>query len=308
MSRHLLLLLSLLWTSLVHAQTPFDTFNEQALRAYKAKNYAESGKLFDQAMQQKGAAPTSTDYYNAGCSWALAGNSDKAFGYLEQSVLAGWDDAPHFRQDRDLASLHADKRWQPLVAKLEAADAQRDVKLNQPLKRRLGEIYITDQLVRSKVDSVQKNFGMKSPQWESLMKEMRTIDARNKELITAMIDQYGWPGKSLVGATGSLTAFLVIQHSDLATQLKYLPLMREAAAKGELAKSSLALVEDRVLVGQGKPQRYGSQLRTNKDTGKTEFFPIEDEAHVDERRASVNLGKLAEYAKLFGLEYTPPKN
>jgi len=46
-------------------------------------------------------------------------------------------------------------------------------------------------------------------------------------------------------------------------------------------------------------------LHTNQATGKTEFFPIADEAHVDERRASVGLEPLADYAKGFGLEYKP---
>jgi hypothetical protein len=36
-----------------------------------------------------------------------------------------------------------------------------------------------------------------------------------------------------------------------------------------------------------------------------EFFPIADEAHVDERRASMGLEPLADYAKNFGLDYQP---
>ena len=38
-----------------------------------------------------------------------------------------------------------------------------------------------------------------------------------------------------------------------------------------------------------------------------EFFPIEDKAHVDERRAKMGLGTLAEYAQIFGLDYKPTK-
>lgn len=83
--------------------------------------------------------------------------------------------------------------------------------------------------------------------------------------------------------------------------------MRKAAAAGELDKSALALLEDRVLTNQSKPQLYGSQLHNNPLTGKLEFFPIADEAHVDERRASMGLGPLADYAKGFGLDYVPAK-
>jgi hypothetical protein len=140
---------------------------------------------------------------------------------------------------------------------------------------------------------------------DSLWKQMQRADARNLPRVTAIIDQYGWPGKSLVGSSGSLAAFFVIQHSNLATMQKYLPLMRAAAAKGELEKQNLALLEDRVLTSQDKPQLYGSQYRYNTSTGKPEFFPIADEAHVDERRASMGLKPLADYAKGFGLDYHP---
>ena len=37
-----------------------------------------------------------------------------------------------------------------------------------------------------------------------------------------------------------------------------------------------------------------------------ERYPIDDEEHVDERRAAVGLPPLAEYLKLFNLAYQPP--
>jgi len=175
----------------------------------------------------------------------------------------------------------------------------------QVLKRELAEIAKADQAVRRQVGAVYHKYGPNSPQLDSLNQQIRRVDARNLRRLTPLIDQYGWPGASLVGRPGSLAAFLVIQHSDLATMQKYLPLMRAAASKGELAKQNLALVEDRVLTFQDKPQLYGSQYRYSATTGKPEFFPIADEAHVDERRASMGLEPLAEYAKGFGLDYKP---
>lgn len=61
------------------------------------------------------------------------------------------------------------------------------------------------------------------------------------------------------------------------------------------------MLEDRVRIKEGKPQLYGSQLSGNPLC----FDPIEDEAHVDERRRSIGLEPLADYAKRFGLAYTP---
>jgi len=86
---------------------------------------------------------------------------------------------------------------------------------------------------------------------------------------------------------------------------QYLTIVQMAQAKGELTKANLAEFKDRILVLQGKPQVYGTQLRINHAAGKWEFFPIDDEAHVDTRRSAIGLDPLIEYAKKRGLEYTP---
>ena len=60
---------------------------------------------------------------------------------------------------------------------------------------------------------------------------------------------------------------MVIQHADLKTQQKYLPIMRDAVSKGKANVGSLALLEDRVALGMGKSQIYGSQIMQDA-TGK----------------------------------------
>jgi hypothetical protein len=306
MRNTLLLALGLCWGTAAQAQTTaFPVLRGQALTAYHNKQYRESAQRYEESFKVKASQPTSGDFYNAACSWALAGESTQAFQNIDRATTAGWDDVTHLKTDSDLNVLHADKRWAPMLRKLEARVAQAEAKLNQPLKRELAGILESDQSLRRQIAPTQEKYGPKSPQMDSLWHQMQRADARNLPRVTAIIDQYGWPGNSLVGRSGSLAAFLVIQHSDLATMQKYLPLMRTAAAKGEMAKQNLALVEDRVLTFQDKPQLYGSQYRYNAATGKPEFFPIADEAQVDERRASMGLEPLADYAKNFGLEYQP---
>lgn len=305
MKNYLLLALGLCGSLAAQAQASFPYLRAQALAAYHNKQYRESGQRYDESFRQPATQPTAGDFYNAACSWALAGEPTKAFQDLDRATLAGWDNVAHLKTDSDLAALHADKRWQPMLRKLEGRAAQAEAKLNQPLKRELAEIMESDQELRHQIGPTQEKYGPKSPQMDSLWRQMQRADARNLPRVTAIIDQYGWPGNSLVGRSGSLAAFLVIQHSNLATMQKYLPLMRAAAAKGEMAKQNLALVEDRILTFQDKPQLYGSQLRASQATGKMEFFPIADEAHVDERRASMSLEPLADYAKNFGFDYRP---
>lgn len=124
--------------------------------------------------------------------------------------------------------------------------------------------------------------------------------------MTGILDRRGWPGPDEVGERGSTAIFLVIQHSDSATQVKYIPVMRIAVQQGKAQPQELALLEDRILTKQGKPQIYGSQVRNDPKTGKTSFFPILDEANVNKRRATAGLGPLEEYAKFFGINYHLP--
>jgi len=74
--------------------------------------------------------------------------------------------------------------------------------------------------------------------------------------VEEIINKYGWLGADVVGEHGNQTIWLIIQHSDLATQERYLPMMREAAKNVKASASDLAYLEDRVALRQGKKQIY----------------------------------------------------
>ncbi len=178
---------------------------------------------------------------------------------------------------------------------------------NKQLAALLDSIYNEDQNGRIKIDSLQKIYGWKSEQVQSLLRPMEILDSINLIRVKKIIDTYGWLGPDEVGKKGAQTIFLVIQHADSLTQVTYLPLMQEAVKKGKARPQDLALLEDRILTNQGKEQIYGSQVRTN-EAGKNEFFPIKDEANVNKRRAAAGLQPLEEYAKYFGINYVLPKS
>jgi hypothetical protein len=121
------------------------------------------------------------------------------------------------------------------------------------------------------------------------------VDQRNTARLREIVDEIGWPGVSAVGDQAAEAAWLIAQHADLdrAFQRRCLELMR-TLAPGEVLPRHIASLEDRVLVGEGKPQRYGTQLRRTPD-GRLEPAPIADPDGVDARRAAVGLERLAEY-------------
>ena len=90
-----------------------------ANEAHNKKEYAQAAKLFEEALA-KGAHDLD-DYYNGACAYAMAGDKDKAFAWLNKAMQAGWRNSDHLKRDSDLAALREDPRWAKVVA---ASDAQ----------------------------------------------------------------------------------------------------------------------------------------------------------------------------------------
>jgi len=275
---------------------------------YGAKNYKGAGFAFSEAFKANGGNAIPRHRYNAACAWALAGYPDSAFHHLyilaQKASYASYD---HIIIDSDLISLHADKRWAPVVAIFKANQDKAEAHYNKPLQRELDSIYDTDQGGRQQLDPVEQKYGKDSKEIKQLWAEINRNDSINLIKVKQVLDKYGWLGPDVVGSKGSVTLFLVIQHADAKDRDKYLPLMREAVKKGNAQGSQLALMEDRSALEHGKKQIYGSQIGRDEKTGKYYLDPIEDEPNVDKRRASVGLNPLEDYAQQWGIDYKLPK-
>jgi hypothetical protein len=87
----------------------------EATAAYRAKKYDRCGELGGALAKELRSADQA---YNAACCWALAGKVDSAFTQLALAVELGFSDSATIGSDTDLTALHADARWQPLVARV----------------------------------------------------------------------------------------------------------------------------------------------------------------------------------------------
>ena len=178
--------------------------------------------------------------------------------------------------------------------------------LMDSIMSQLAYVFKTDQQYRIPLEPTAKKYGWNSPQVDSLYDLMAIQDSINLGVVTHIIDTYGWIGTDSIGPSGSTALWTVIQHSDLDIQQKYLPLMRIAVWQGRAHASELAYLEDRVALGEGRKQIYGTQFGVDPKTNKYVFSPIEDEPNVDKRRAAVGLEPLEEYAREAGVTYKPP--
>jgi hypothetical protein len=157
---------------------------------------------------------------------------------------------------------------------------------NATLRDELRALAVADQEVRNRWIADQKN--------EAIRSEMIELDAKHVARLREIVKEYGWPTKSLVGDNGSGDAWLIAQHGGKEVLHEMLPLMKEAVDKHELDASNYAVSVDRVRIKDGQLQLYGSQFSKGE---KCEPQPIEDPEHVDERRKTMGLDPLAEYAK-----------
>jgi hypothetical protein len=172
---------------------------------------------------------------------------------------------------------------------------------DKPLKRELLKIWNDDQEIRNKSADAWEKYGGDSPVVDSLNEIMQYTDSINLVKVIKILDERGWVGKDKIGKLANNTFFVVIQHSDLKIQQKYLPMMRKAVKEGKSEANWLALLEDRVALGEGKKQIYGSQIFWDKETNKSYVAPLEDPDNVDKRREEVGLDPLAHYLKQWNI-------
>jgi Flp pilus assembly protein TadD len=80
--------------------------------ALQARDFDTALGAFQHAIQLNHRVPTST--YNVACVYAVRGDNDNAFAWLQKARDAGFDLRSHLFSDDDLDSLHDDPRWDAL--------------------------------------------------------------------------------------------------------------------------------------------------------------------------------------------------
>ncbi len=122
-------------------------------------------------------------------------------------------------------------------------------------------------------------------------------DHRNLEVVVSLIEQCGMPTLREVNKEQLSAVWLALQHAPPPWQSKYIPLLEQLAEQGDLDWSIIALMKDRALMYEGKPQVYGTQISNGQ------LYELEDPAYVDQRRAEVGLGPLKKYLQRYGLTF-----
>lgn len=258
---------------------------KQAAAAHAAREFARCADLDDEALRL--APETRNQAYDAACCMALAGRADPAFQRLTASADLGFRDAAHLASDPDLASLHADARWAAVAAAVQRNHEAYLATVNPEL----DAIYTADQGDR------------RLPPEEKARLDIAARDDARLARVKAILDAGG--------AKVSIDYFhaaMVFQHGhDPADYQRAHDLALKAAEldpSHTTARWLAAASEDRLLMNQGKPQKYGTQFR--KEGGVWELYPV-DPSVTDEERAAWGVPSLAEaQAKVARMNAGPP--
>jgi len=158
---------------------------------------------------------------------------------------------------------------------------------NDSLRQVLLKLVEQDQAAR-------ESFGSKLS--DSLyVRELMRLDSALAARMDTILDRFGLPTRAMVGPSGSDAAMLVIQH-NWPLQERALALAR-ALPPGQISLEKMAMLEDRILVHQGKRQRYGTQFRIGPD-GISRFDPVADAPGLAARRAAVGMPPMDLYVCL----------
>lgn len=140
----------------------------------------------------------------------------------------------------------------------------------------LDEVYESDQRIR-KGDVPFKQFAKE--------------DHRNQELVISIIEKCGMPTLNDVSQQQMNAIWLGLQHTNKKYRKKYFPQIEKAVKNGDLSKHQYALMKDRVLMDEGKPQLYGTQFKRGK------LYKLESPDQVNERRKEMGMEPIENYLK-----------
>lgn len=120
------------------------------------------------------------------------------------------------------------------------------------------------------------------------------IDKLNRDTLFSIIDLCSWPDTK----EDAESLFYIVQHSGSGKIAYYFSRFEELVKSNLLEDSLMAKMEDRLLMYNGYPQVYGTQI-----SPPAAFHQIEDVQNVNKRRKAVGLCSIEQKAKSLGFEF-----
>lgn len=267
---------------------------------YKVRQFESSALHFSKAFESLGWKGSLDHRYRASKSWAMAKIPDSAFYNLfaisERLMFA---DIQSLHTEKDFHVLHRDSRWKNLTD-IVGENAQKKV-IFSVLKDSLEQMFQVDQQQRTELETIYKELGMESIAFKNKISEIKKIDSFHTIYISEVLDKYGYLGELEIGRPASTALYIMFLHGPLDSQLKYLPMLRQAFLEKKINPHNFSLLEDKINLTTNGYQIYGTQIGVDEN-GNNIVRPIRDKENVNERRKELGLEPLEDYLKRNGIE------
>jgi VWFA-related protein len=181
---------------------------------------------------------------------------------------------------------------------LAQVNSPQNVTFNKKLHDELRKLAVkTEALLYNGVENDLSN--------EAFTKRVSEASHRNNARLCQILKEFGWPSSALVGQDGMGAVFYLIRNSrQLDLQVALLPLVIASVKQGDGQKRQVADLVDRMRVDSGMKQLFGTQVKVAN--GFLVLAPIEDEAHVDDRRKQFGMSPLAAHLRDLERQYQTP--
>lgn len=185
-----------------------------------------------------------------------------------------------------------------LEAKLRIEKAKTAAEAHSPtnhgLRDEIERMFKADQQVRQHLDTD--------------LTQMQKADRQHASPLQRILDRYGIPTYSMVGPEAAGHFVVMIQHQPAQFRRQVLPKLEALVEAGQADPESYALVYDRSQGDVGKKQRYGENFVCNPGE-KLHMAPVEDEPHLNQRRAELGLVRIEVYERILAEtmpQFCPP--
>ncbi len=180
----------------------------------------------------------------------------------------------------------------------------KDLNDKEWVKKKLFHMVEIDQYTRKFLNTPNRNkYSEEEKEYfhKKFMPRFSSLDKENTTELKKLLNRYGWFKISEFGEQADRGAWLLVQHADLDLdfQKEVLTTLAKLYPIGETNRTNYAYLYDRVkAIGEGRPQRYGTQ---GQCVGKGIWKPhkIEEPENVDERRKSMGMPSMEEYKSGF---------
>jgi len=181
-------------------------------------------------------------------------------------------------RDKTRETVNSGQRLKHFINQIKLMDTVCDCvfkSYNPKLLKILDELEHNDQNLRNK--------------FEKLPNAQKKIDSANLVIVLDLYERYGYLNRKLVGIEYEAHMFYIIQHSNLETMERFLPIIHKEIELGRLSPGVYPLLHDRINMIKGLPQEFGTQSIHNEKQDKYEFYKTIGKEKVNINRKKYGL-------------------